>query len=162
MDLCPCGSNLSYAECCEPIINEQSFAKTAEQLMRSRYTAFAKNELEHLVNTTILAKRESHDAESTEEWAKNSQWKGFEIIKTEAGGEEDTKGSVEFIVTFSQNNADFKHHELATFEKEDNKWYFVDGDQITPKPYIRKSVKVGRNDPCPCKSGKKYKKCCGK
>ena len=31
-----------------------------------------------------------------------------------------------------------------------------------PKPFMRQSVKVGRNDPCPCGSGKKYKQCHGK
>ena len=30
-----------------------------------------------------------------------------------------------------------------------------------PKPFVRGKAKVGRNDPCPCGSGKKYKKCCG-
>jgi hypothetical protein len=34
-------------------------------------------------------------------------------------------------------------------------------DAVTPKPYVPKP-KIGRNDPCPCDSGKKYKKCCGK
>ena len=36
-----------------------------------------------------------------------------------------------------------------------------DGSQQKKKPVVRKTEKVGRNDPCPCGSGKKYKKCCG-
>lgn len=30
------------------------------------------------------------------------------------------------------------------------------------QPYVRESKKIGRNEPCPCNSGKKYKKCCGR
>ena len=162
MDLCPCGSKIPYCECCEPLINSQKTATTAEELMRSRYTSFAKNKLDHLLKTTIPSKRETHDSKATEDWSKNSKWKGLEILKTEAGGKEDTKGSVEFVVNFSQNNSEYRHHEIAIFEKEDGIWYFVDGDQVTPKPYTRQTPKIGRNDPCPCESGKKYKKCCGK
>jgi preprotein translocase subunit SecA len=41
---------------------------------------------------------------------------------------------------------------------------FVDNrnDAGTVQPIVKKDKKVGRNDPCPCGSGKKYKKCCGK
>ena len=34
--------------------------------------------------------------------------------------------------------------------------------EVEKKPYVRKGAKVGRNDPCPCGSGKKYKNCCGR
>ena len=36
-----------------------------------------------------------------------------------------------------------------------------DGSEVKPTPH-RAEAKVGRNDPCPCGSGLKYKKCCGK
>ena len=38
----------------------------------------------------------------------------------------------------------------------------VDGSTETPKEPVRNDSTVGRNDPCPCGSGKKYKNCCGK
>ena len=38
----------------------------------------------------------------------------------------------------------------------------VGGDGTTPKKQPRKVTKIGRNDPCPCGSGKKYKNCCGR
>jgi len=33
---------------------------------------------------------------------------------------------------------------------------------VIEEPYVREEIKIGRNDPCACGSGKKYKKCCGK
>ena len=55
-----------------------------------------------------------------------------------------------------------EHHEIAEFRREDGKWVFFDGELVPQAPYVRKEAKIGRNDPCPCGSGKKYKKCCGK
>jgi SEC-C motif-containing protein len=54
------------------------------------------------------------------------------------------------------------HTERSRFVKESDRWYYVDGLLPTPVTYRREEEKVGRNDPCPCGSGKKYKKCCGK
>jgi SEC-C motif-containing protein len=51
------------------------------------------------------------------------------------------------------------HHERSEFKKRDGQWYFMDG-KLVQEP-VRAADKVGRNDPCPCGSGKKYKKCCG-
>ena len=53
------------------------------------------------------------------------------------------------------------HHEVATFRKVEDRWYFVDGKMAKHETFVRQAPKVGRNDPCPCGSGKKYKKCCG-
>ena len=46
--------------------------------------------------------------------------------------------------------------------KEADGWKFEDGELVGETPIVREAPKVGRNDPCPCGSGKKYKKCCGK
>jgi SEC-C motif-containing protein len=53
-----------------------------------------------------------------------------------------------------------RHHERSVFEKIENRWYFKEGEMMKPKQVRREAPKVGRNDPCPCGSGKKYKKCC--
>jgi SEC-C motif-containing protein len=50
---------------------------------------------------------------------------------------------------------------VSRFLKQDGEWYFVDGQLVAPKTEKRNQPKVGRNDPCPCGSAKKYKKCCG-
>ena len=86
----------------------------------------------------------------------------MEIVATEKGTEQDDEGLVEFIARYSVNGTDFEHHERSYFQRIDGEWKFIDGELVKPEPIVRESPKVGRNDPCPCGSGKKYKKCCGK
>jgi SEC-C motif-containing protein len=148
-------------ECCEPLIKGVRAAETAEHLMRSRYTAYVKKEIEYLHTTLHPDHRGDFDEKTTRAWAGRSEWHGLEIIRTEAGGTDDAEGKVEFIATFSQEGAKQRHHELADFKKEDGKWFLVSGETVAPQQVVRSSPKVGRNDPCPCGSGKKYKKCCG-
>ncbi len=162
MSECPCGSKLQYSECCEPIIKGEQVAKTAQQLMRSRYSAYVMKELDHIYQSTHPSKRDDYDEKSTRNWSEKSQWEGLEIINTEAGEENDTTGTVEFIAHFKYRNNKQYHHESADFIKEEDTWYFNEGTMVPQKPVIRDNPKVGRNDPCPCGSGLKYKKCCGK
>jgi len=162
MNLCPCGSGITYADCCEPVINGSILAETAEQLMRARYSAYAKVETDFLLQSLHPDHRSDHDDDQTRDWAANSQWEGLEIVNTENGGNADTSGTVEFIANFTVNDEKNIHHELASFIRQDNVWYFTDGAAVPPKQFVRSGPKVGRNDPCPCKSGKKYKKCCGR
>lgn len=44
----------------------------------------------------------------------------------------------------------------------DPDWIWDDEFFAEQQPFVRQNPKIGRNDPCPCGSGKKYKKCCGK
>ena len=162
MDACPCGSELSYVECCEPLIKGVKAAVTPEQLMRARYSAYVKAEIDYLSASLHPDHRKDFDPKSTRAWAEGSQWHKLEIIGTKDGGSDDVTGEVEFIATFTQKGEMMKHHELASFAKEEGKWYFVDGKAVTPQQYVRSAPKVGRNDPCMCGSGKKFKKCCGK
>ena len=76
------------------------------------------------------------------------------------GGEEDEAGTVEFIARYKAGNDKITHHELAMFTREEGRWVFADC-VMNPKPETRSVEKIGRNAPCPCGSGKKYKKCCG-
>jgi SEC-C motif domain protein len=160
MEQCPCGSGLAYAECCEPIIKGKRPAETAEALMRSRYSAYVKVEADYIFETTHPKHREGYDHEGTKEWAESSEWQGLEIISTKNGGPEDATGEVEFIARFSEKGEPRVHHERALFKKEKNGWFFTDGKPAAQQPI--QSSKVGRNEPCPCGSGQKYKKCCGK
>jgi SEC-C motif domain protein len=162
MDTCPCGSELPYAECCGPLIKGERPAETAEQLMRSRYTAYVKKEIDYLATSLHPDHRKGFDPKITRDWAESSEWHKLEILGTRAGGTDDAEGEVEFIATFTQKGNAMKHHELATFTKEDGTWYFVDGKAAIPQQYVRSAPKTGRNEPCLCGSGKKYKKCCGK
>ncbi|MBT4512005.1 MAG: YchJ family protein [Chloroflexi bacterium] len=162
MSDCPCGSGQAYTECCELVIKGEKTAETAEQLMRARYSAYANAETDFLSSSLHPDQREGHDSNSTRDWAENSVWHELEIINTQDGGPDDTEGDVEFKATFTYEGIKQTHHELAHFQKEDDTWYFESGEAITPKPFVREAPKVGRNEPCPCGSGKKYKKCCGK
>jgi SEC-C motif-containing protein len=159
MSHCPCGTNLSYEECCAPYIKGLKKAPTAESLMRSRYSAFAKGELDHVEKTHHASTRKELDMEGVKSWATQSEWLGLEIRGTEKGTEKDTTGKVEFKCKFIFNGAEQTHHELSTFEKVNGEWFFVDG--VMRNNTVRRSEpKIGRNDPCSCGSGKKAKKCC--
>ncbi len=161
MNQCPCGSDQSYSECCEPLIKGTRSAGTAEELMRSRYCAYAKTEIAYLLQTTHPELRKDSDEKSMRNWSRNSEWHKLEVIETNDGGPDDSEGQVEFIAHYSEKGVKKIHHERASFIKEDNTWFFKDAETIKPQQYIRPTPKVGRNEPCPCGSGKKHKKCCG-
>lgn len=159
--ICPCGSEKEYAACCEPIIKGEAAAGTAEQLMRARYTAYTQVEMDFLQESLHPDKREGNDPEGARDWAENSQWHSLEIVATEEGGPDDAEGTVEFIASYTYQGEDQQYHEVASFVREDDRWYFTEGKPAVRKPVVRSEPKVGRNDPCSCGSGKKFKRCCG-
>ena len=161
MSQCPCQSGKEYDACCGPLISGRELAATAEALMRSRYSAFAKGDIEYLKQSLHPDQRHDFDPVSTQQWANNSEWLKLEIVDTGGGGKDDETGTVEFIASFRQKDITHAHHELAQFSRHDGNWYYVDGKIVTPGTVRKEGPKVGRNDPCPCGSGKKYKKCCG-
>jgi len=156
--LCPCGSGLELDACCGPYVAGAKPAPTAEALMRSRYTAYTLGNTAYLQST--LCKAEQGDGELSAAEIKAATWTGLEIRATEAGGENDDTGQVEFVARYKSGGDQHVHHENSTFCREDGRWVYESG-VINPKAQPVKSAKVGRNDPCPCGSGKKYKKCCG-
>ncbi len=160
--LCYCGSGKPFAHCCEPILNLAQKAETAEALMRARYTAYATCNIDFLYASSGEEVQADFDPEASRRWAEGSEWKGMEVVATEEGGEQDEEGIVEFIARYSVNGTDFEHHERSLFQRVKGEWKFIDGILVKPDPIVRESPKIGRNDPCPCGSGKKYKKCCGK
>ena len=103
---CPCGG-LSYGACCGPLHRGDRSAATAEQLMRSRYSAFALGEVEYLLRTQQLD-RSSHPSASAwrrslEETCRRLRWRRLEILATEAGGPLDLEGTVTFQATYQQS-----------------------------------------------------------
>jgi SEC-C motif-containing protein len=158
---CPCGSGATFDACCEPVITGAMVATTAEQLMRARYTAYTRAEMDFLFETLNPDKRDDNDREGARDWAENSQWHGLEILETKDGGPEDDQGTVEFIANYTYKDEDQHYHEVATFERVDDQWFFSEGVPGVRKPVVRDEPKIGRNDPSPCGSGKKYKRCCG-
>lgn len=156
---CPCGSRKQLQDCCNPIIKNQS-APTALALMKSRYTAYSIGEAQYLYDTTHQKHRSEYKIEGIEQWSKENTWTNLEIISVEHGSVSDTIGVVEFKAYFTDAKGKNQvHHERSNFQKEEGRWYYLDG-KINPKE-VDLMKKVHRNDPCPCGSGKKYKKCCG-
>ena len=155
---CPCKSGKTYGECCGPIIAGTKKAETAEALMRARYSSYATGEIMFLKTSATAAGQTEFDEQSSRAWSKAATWHGLEIVRAEENGDEAT---VEFRALYSANNEFCNHHEVAKFVRELDGWKFADGEMTKEQPIRREEAKVGRNDPCPCGSGKKYKKCCG-
>jgi SEC-C motif-containing protein len=161
-DKCPCCSGKAFGECCGPILDGAAVAPTAEALMRARYSAYVAERIGFLRDSAVKAVRDSFDEAASRSWSRAARWHGLEIIRTEGGGDGDDRGVVEFRATYSANGEFCNHHEVSTFVREPDGWKFEDGEMVGEKPTVRETPKVGRNDPCPCGSGKKYKKCCGR
>jgi len=156
---CPCGSGQTLELCCGRYFETLS-APTVEAAMRSRYTAHVLGKGRYLADTLSAAQRADFDIAEFESTLDQIRWLGLEIRKTSGGGEADRTGSVEFVARLRDKNGPGVHHELSTFIREDGRWVF-DDCVLNPKAETRRVEKTGRNDPCPCGSGKKYKKCCG-
>ncbi len=146
----------------EAYLSGEKHPETAEQLMRSRYMAYASANVDYIVETHDPKTRHEIDQEGALTWAKESDWRGLTIVRVNEGGKDDLEGIVEFIATYAVQDVEYEHHEIAIFRKSNDRWYFVDGTLVKPKPIRRTAPKVGRNEPCPCGSGKKFKRCCGK
>jgi SEC-C motif-containing protein len=158
---CPCGSQKTLAACCLPVIRGERMAETAVELLRARYTAFVCGEVDFILSSHYSRTRHRVKRKDIEAWSKGSEWLGLEILEVEKGGPTDTSGTIVFRASYRSKGELNDHRERSQFQKEDGEWRFVDGEQLKHSPIRRETPKIGRNDPCPCGSGKKYKKCCG-
>lgn len=129
--------------------------------MRSRYSAYTLAKIDYITATHDPKTRANHDEAQARKWAEGSEWLGLEILSAHGGGAEDASGTVEFIARFRQDDEEHEHRERSDFVRRSGRWYFGDGKVLGPMTVRSEGPKVGRNDPCPCESGKKYKKCCG-
>lgn len=155
MSDCPCGSRLALEQCCGPILASTP-AKTPEALMRSRYSAYVLGDMDHVDRTFAPEVRNDFDRAEAERTAKDTEWLGLEVIRS---SEEGDQGVVEFSFRFRYNGQELTQHEVSTFRRDAGRWLYVDS-KIGSGVVQRHVDKIGRNDPCPCGSGKKYKKCC--
>ncbi len=162
--ICPCRvmdvQKTTYAACCAPYLDEGKPTPTAEALMRSRYSAFALGKIDYLHDSLAPGTRDDFDRKAITHWSKQSQWLGLEILSTEQGLADDATGYVEFVAHFITEGQRRSYRERALFRHEDGRWYFLEEANRKAEPII-KGAQPGRNDLCPCGSGKKYKKCCG-
>ena len=123
---CPCGHLKPYEECCKIIHIDIKKAITAEDLMRSRYAAFALGNGDYLFNSHDAKTRITADKKAIENWAKSVQWMSLEIINSTLGTESDATGTVEFKAFFIEAGKLDTIHENSKFRKENDHWVYVD------------------------------------
>ncbi|MBY5920098.1 YchJ family protein [Ferrimonas balearica] len=152
MTQCPCGSTLDYATCCQPLHDGHSRADTPEQLMRSRYSAYVLAKAPYLLATHHIDYRGALSEAELLASCQQTQWQRLEIL--DAPAHEGDKGEVEFRAWYRDGTALRAMHERSRFVREQGQWLYCDG-RFDPKP------QANRNAPCPCGSGKKFKRCCG-
>ncbi|WP_337840284.1 YchJ family protein [Rheinheimera sp.] len=144
---CPCGSGQLYASCCEPLILNQTTASSAEQLMRSRYSAYCTKHYLYIQQSYVPDLQASHPVQALAEFGDAVCFIGLEIKASSAT-------QVHFIARYIQQDRLEQLEERSSFEQIEGRWYYRDG-QLTSHP----ARKIGRNDTCPCGSGLKFKKC---
>lgn len=164
-ELCPCGSGRAFAACCGPYLSRAEAAPTAEALMHSRYAAYARGDTDYLEMTLLPRKRAGFSAAATKAWSVDVTWTGLEVGRTEAGGAGDETGVVAFTARYVKAGEAMELREVSRFKKKGGRWFYVEGvEGDAPEavaPAAAKAPEVGRNSPCPCGSGKKFKRCCG-
>jgi SEC-C motif-containing protein len=156
---CVCGLPRPYAECCEPLHRNERSAPTAEALMRSRYAAFARGEIDYLIRTLHPSKRGARDRQELEQSVKAFRWVGLTIREVVAGQETDDTGIVAFEADYLSAGVPGVLQERSRFVREAGQWFYVDGD-VSDRAR-RAPAGQGRNEACACGSGKKFKRCCG-
>ena len=144
---CLCGLEQSYKNCCGRFVDSNRLIETPEQLMRSRYSAYVLKNESYLLNSWHASTR----PKSLELAHDSTQWEKLKIIST-------VEKDVCFVAFFTQDNVNkektYALTELSHFVKEEE-WFYLNGDEV-------KTIQLTKNMPCPCQSGKKYKRCCGK
>ncbi|WP_164113010.1 MULTISPECIES: YchJ family protein [Sphingobacterium] len=122
---CPCGSTLIFEHCCERIHNGIVIPKSAEMLMRARYSAFAVGNIDFLYNSFHPSTRRFQNKQDIKKWASENTWLGLEIVKS-------TALTVEFKARYKDLRSPVQHihHEKSNFKQLQGAWYYVDGKLI--------------------------------
>ncbi|RKG33540.1 YchJ family protein [Acinetobacter tianfuensis] len=147
--LCPCGQG-EYVLCCQPLHSGKALAQSAAQLMRSRYSAFAKQEIEYIVQTTAAGQQKALDVPAIAAWSKGNQWLQLEVVQANEKLDK-THAQVEFKAHYHDGKQTHVHHEISHFVKQNGRWYFLDPTT---------DMQITMKQPCICGSMKKFKQCC--
>jgi SEC-C motif-containing protein len=161
--LCPCGSTALFAHCCKIFILPEKVPfhpKTAEQLMRSRFSAYVTKHGQYIYDTYAQTSKANQSLSDIQQWADESIWLALEVHQS-------NKDTVEFSAYYIVDNTLCCLTEKSNFVLEQGLWRYQDGE-ISANTEI---AQVKRNELCPCnnypsafsaKKGKKYKHCCAK
>jgi len=158
--LCRCGSEKLVENCCALLISGLRQAESAEQLMRSRFVAYATGNMQYVKSTWHSSTRPADVSDSAA-----THWLSLEVIEALKESDKSEQSFVEFKACFIDSSTqEARHgvmHERSRFIKEDGRWRYIDGEQFESSADIA-IKKLARNEACFCGSGKKYKKCCAK
>jgi SEC-C motif domain protein len=146
---CYCGSSKSFNICCQPYhINHN--APTAEALMRSRFSAFATADVNHILTTQVKELSDGVDPLSLKAELSGQKWVNLQITHS-------SEKSVAFIASMLYNGILYTMQEHSQFIYNDGQWLYEKALE-----HSSNEREVKRNEPCPCGSSKKYKQCCQK
>lgn len=125
---CPCGLEQTYDACCGKYHRGEAFAPTAERLMRSRYSAFVKEDKVYLQQTW--------DPEfcPVDLSLEPTKWLGLKIKSTKLGGTEDSEGWVEFIARYKVEGKAERIEEHSYFKRLNNRWVYVKAENAGASP----------------------------
>ncbi len=124
---CPCTSGKTYDRCCGPFLEGARAPETAEQLMRSRFSAYALGKVDYLIATRCEARRGEENREELVQYCRTVRCVGLKIARKEKGGAGDAEGLVTFHASLQANGRRSLHIETSTFAREDGRWVYVDG-----------------------------------
>lgn len=144
MKTCICGSDLSFEECCGRFIDGHELPEKAVELMRSRYSAYVLKNGEYLYESCSKALQDPKEIEAIN--SHSTEWLGLKIL-------DKSDYEVTFMAYYREDNKIEVMKEHSFFIEEDGRLKYDRGEML--------NAEIARNEPCPCGSGKKYKRCCG-
>lgn len=154
---CPCGSGQTFGLCCEPVLTGKKKAANAELLMRARFTAHVAYDFRFLHESYRATADKPYVAEEGEP---TMEWTKLVVHSHEVVADNPDKAYVDFSAYGTEEKVEKVLHEKAEFLRINGQWLYNREARLGPAPFKSSAPKVGRNDPCPCGSGKKYKQCC--
>jgi len=182
---CFCGSNIDSSSCCLPYINKEVPADTPEQLMRSRFSAYAFGNAQYIYDTYAKSSQTAQSVKDIDDWSKACAWIALKIHPTAGNLNKATEQFVEFSAFYISDSTLYELREKSRFILEEDiaasaeikegsvlnnqlkQWRYIDGDIIAHSEL----ASIKRNEICPCnhyptawqlKKDKKFKHCCGK
>jgi SEC-C motif-containing protein len=121
---CPCGGGRAYGACCGRL-HDGAAASTAEELMRSRFAAYALGDLDYVFRSWHPRTRPDDLTPSP-----GTTWTGLEVLGSVGGGPDDATGTVEFRARYRVGAAEHQLHEVSAFERRGGRWVYVDGQLL--------------------------------
>lgn len=146
---CPCCSGQSYQDCCLPV-HQGAVACSPEALMRSRFSAHALGLMDYILASWAAPVRDQVDRPALQHWLDTARFGRLVVRCAQAD-------AVEFECWYQQDGQLHQLHDLSHFVQQAGHWRYARSS--APK---LPATHIGRNDPCPCGSGQKLKKCCSR